>query len=121
MATLQVELVAADRKVWSGGASMVLVRTPDGDIGVLPGHQPVLAVLVGGGVSIRTAEGSIEAAVHGGFFSVSDNRVSILAESAELSSEIDVQRAEKAAARARQDGSQDDLDRAETRIRVASL
>ncbi|MEI7647017.1 MAG: F0F1 ATP synthase subunit epsilon, partial [Actinomycetes bacterium] len=51
----------------------------------------------------------------------SDNRVSILAESAELSSEIDVQRAEKAAARARQDGSQDDLDRAETRIRVASL
>ena len=53
MATLQVELVAADRQVWSGEASMVLARTPDGDIGVLPGHQPVLAVLVGGGVSME--------------------------------------------------------------------
>jgi len=121
MATLQVELVAADRAVWSGEASLVLARTLDGDIGVLPGHQPVLGILVDGSVTIRATDGTIEAAVHGGFFSVSENRVSILAETAELASEIDVQRAERAVARARQSGSQDDLDRAETRIRVASL
>jgi len=121
MSELQVELVAADRLVWSGPASMVVARTPDGDIGVLPGHQPVLALLVGGSVSIRTTEGPVEAAVHGGFFSVSDNRVSILAEVAELASDIDVKRAEKAAERARAAGSEDDLDRAETRIRVAAI
>ena len=121
MSELQVELVAADRLVWSGTASMVLARTPDGDIGVLPGHQPVLALLVGGSVSIRTADGPVEAAVHGGFFSVSDDRVSILAESAELAADIDVERANRAAERAREAGSEDDLLKAETRIRVAAI
>ena len=41
---LTVDLVAADHKVWSGEASMVVARTLDGDLGVLPGHTPVLAV-----------------------------------------------------------------------------
>ena len=121
MSELQVELVAADRLVWSGPATMVIARTPDGDLGILPGHQPVLALLAGGSVSIRTADGPIEAAAHGGFLSVADNRVSILAESAELAADIDVARAEKAADRARTEGSEDDLMRAETRIRVAAV
>ncbi|HAM24882.1 MAG TPA: F0F1 ATP synthase subunit epsilon [Actinobacteria bacterium] len=121
VALLQVELVAADRMVWSGNASLVLARTLDGDIGVLPGHQPVLAILAGSTVTVRTPDGTVSAAVHGGFFSVADNRVSILAESAELAEEIDVERAQRAAERARTAGAEDDLMRAETRIRVASL
>jgi F-type H+-transporting ATPase subunit epsilon len=122
MSELQVELVAADRKVWSGSATMVVARTPDGDIGVLPGHEPVLTVLSGGSVTIRTAEGDVEAAVHGGFFSVSENnRVSILAEAAELAADIDVERARRALQRATEAGEEDDLLRAETRIRVAAI
>lgn len=122
MSELQVELVAADRKVWSGPATMVVARTPDGDIGVLPGHEPVLTVLSGGSVTIRTADGDVEAAVHGGFFSVSENnRVSILAEAAELAPDIDVERARRALQRATEAGEEDDLLRAETRIRVGSL
>jgi F-type H+-transporting ATPase subunit epsilon len=45
---LQVELVAADRKVWSGQASIVITRTTEGDIGIMPGHQPLLGLLVSG-------------------------------------------------------------------------
>jgi len=122
MSELQVELVAADHLVWSGPATMVIARTPEGDIGILPGHEPILAVLVGGSVTIRTADGDVEAAVHGGFFSVSDNnRVSILAEAAELAADIDVERARRALQRATEAGEEDDLLRAETRIRVGSL
>ena len=121
MSELQVELVAADHLVWSGPATMVIARTPEGDIGILPGHEPILAVLVGGSVTIRTADGDVEAAVHGGFFSVSDNnRVSILAEAAELAADIDVERARRALQRATEAGEEDDLLRAETRIRVGS-
>src|SRR6478609_399675 len=95
MSNLQVELVAADRRVWSGEATMVVAKTTDGDVGILGGHEPMLALLAGGAVTIKTDEGDVYAAVHGGFFSVADNRVSILAESAELASEIDVARAEE--------------------------
>jgi F-type H+-transporting ATPase subunit epsilon len=45
---LQVELVSADQRVWSGEASMIVAKTTEGDIGVLPGHAPVLAVLGAG-------------------------------------------------------------------------
>ena len=67
MAELHVELVAADRKVWSGKAGLVVARTTSGDIGVMPGHQPLLGVLEPGAVVIRTAgesgEGTVAAAV----------------------------------------------------------
>jgi F-type H+-transporting ATPase subunit epsilon len=129
MADLQVELVAADRLVWSGEASMVVARTVDGDIGVLPNHSPVLAMMGGGVVTIHAPEGDVFAAVHGGFLSVADNRVSILAETAELSDEIDVDRARRAleAAGADADNHASDVGelraaealRAQTRLRVA--
>ena len=57
MSTLQVELVAADRKVWEGEATQVSARSIDGDLGILPGHTPILAVLVEGDVRIH-AEGA---------------------------------------------------------------
>ncbi|UED84020.1 F0F1 ATP synthase subunit epsilon [Streptomyces profundus] len=100
MAELHVELVAADRKVWSGAASLVIARTTTGDIGIMPDHQPVLSVLRSGPVTIRTTgesgEGTVIAAVHGGFLSYTDGKLSLLAEVAELADEIDVERAQRA-------------------------
>jgi len=99
---LDVELVAADSKVWSGQASMVIVRTADGDLGILPNHEPVLAVLVPWPVTIRSVDqGDIVASVNGGFVSVAGNRVSLLAETAELAGDIDVARVERELALAR--------------------
>ena len=120
---LNVELVSVDREVWSGEASMVVARTTEGDLGVLPGHTPLLGQLTDGVVRVQASEGEdVVAAVHGGFLSVSDDNVSILAEVAELAADIDVERARTALQRA-QSGEGDDsagaARRAEARIRAA--
>ena len=105
MADLDVRLVAQDRPLWSGPARLVVARTPEGEIGIMHGHEPVLSLLVDGGVRIEATSGEqINAVVHGGFFSVADNKVAILAESAELASEIDVERAQRALDRILADG-----------------
>ncbi|MGY1739940.1 MULTISPECIES: F0F1 ATP synthase subunit epsilon [unclassified Blastococcus] len=125
MATLQVELVAVERTIWSGEASMVIARTTEGELGVLPGHAPLLGQLADGGVvTIRTTEGEdLVVAAHGGFLSVTAQGVSILAETAEISGEIDVERARDALRRAESEG--DDPDalaaarRAQSRLRAA--
>jgi F-type H+-transporting ATPase subunit epsilon len=99
--TLHVSLVVPDRELWSGQASTVIAKTTEGDIGVLTGHSPVFGVLTEGSVAeIVTDETRIRAAVSGGFLSVADDRVSILAAQAELAGEINVEqtRAELAAA-----------------------
>ena len=94
-ADLQVELVAADRVVWSGRASMVLARTTEGDIGILRDHSPVLSVLVPGVIEIRPEDGNrVVAVVDGGFLSVAANRVSILAERTTLAGDVDVSAAQ---------------------------
>jgi F-type H+-transporting ATPase subunit epsilon len=90
--TLQVELAVPDGEVWAGEAEMVIAKTLEGDIGVLTGHSPVLGILAEGSVvRIRPGEGAeeISAAVSSGFFSIADDRVSILARQAQLSSGID--------------------------------
>ncbi|MEU0938460.1 F0F1 ATP synthase subunit epsilon [Embleya sp. NPDC050154] len=120
MAELHVELVAADRKVWSGEATIVIARTADGDIGIQAGHQPVLGVLESGPVTIRQADGSVViAAVHGGFISFADNNLSLLAEITELADEIDVARAERALERAGAAKDSSAERRAETRLLAA--
>ena len=125
MATLQVELVAVERKIWSGEASMVIARTTEGELGVLPGHAPLLGQLAEGGVvTIRTDSGEdVVVAAHGGFLSVTERGVSILAETAELSTEIDVERAREALRRAESDGddpeAQAAVRRAQSRLRAA--
>lgn len=119
---LNVELVVPDRRVWSGPAEMVVARTAEGDIGILPGHEPVLGLLVSGQVSVHQAAGDVlTAAVHGGFLSVADDNVSILAEVAELAEEIDVQRAEATLRREaeREEEVEEARRRAEVRLRVA--
>lgn len=91
---MNVELVAPDRKIWTGEAEMVIARTTEGDIGILPNHEPMLGVLVESPVRIKQGEGTeLVAAVHGGFLSVTRDTVSILAEVVELSDEIDASRA----------------------------
>lgn len=91
--TLQVELVVPEGEVWAGPAQMVIAKTLDGDIGVYSGHAPVLGILVEGSVvRIRPEENGgaeVSAAVDGGFFSIADDRVSILARQAQLGSDID--------------------------------
>src|SRR5690242_1050432 len=81
---------------------MVIARTTEGELGVLPGHAPLLGQLAEGGVvTIRTESGEdVIVAAHGGFLSVTDRGVSILAETAEISTEIDVERARQALRRA---------------------
>ncbi len=127
---LSVELVGADRKVWAGEASMVIAKTTEGDIGILPGHAPILGVVLSGAVQVRQEGGaSVVAAVHGGFLSVANNQVAILAEQAELAEEIDVERArqELTEAEAAADADTGDEDaqaaaqRARARIRARDL
>lgn len=103
---LQIELVAADRVVWSGEAREVIARTAEGDLGVLTDHAPLLSLLVPGVVEIFPAEGeTIKAAVSEGFLSVAHNRVSILSEDTYLVDEVDeaATTAELEAARATDD------------------
>lgn len=101
MAEMPVELVAVERRVWSGTASSVIARTTEGELGVLPGHAPLLGELVEGGVvTIRTSGETVTAAVFGGFLSVTGEKVSVLAEAAELAEEIDVNAAREAVRRA---------------------
>lgn len=110
---LNVKLVAMDRPVWSGEASIVVVVTPEGELGIMSGHEPVLAILVDGLVRVRTTDGELVSAVaHGGFFSVSNDEVRILAETAELSTEIDVERAKRALERILADGTVDRREKA---------
>ena len=101
---LQFELVSPERILYSGEADMVIARTAGGDIAFLTGHAPFVGALGIGKVVIReTAGTSVVAAVHGGFVEIKDNRVSILSDVAELSTQIDVARAREALGRAGDD------------------
>ncbi|MBF6349166.1 MULTISPECIES: F0F1 ATP synthase subunit epsilon [Nocardia] len=97
MADMSVDLVAVERRLWSGRANFVSAQTTEGQIGIMPGHEPLLGQLVEGGtVTIVDNEGNrVVAAVHGGFFSVTADTVRVLAETAEFSTEVDIEAARK--------------------------
>ena len=119
---MQVELVAADRTVWSGQATMVIARTVEGDVGVLKDHAPLLSLLADAVVEIDTGDETVVAAVDGGFISVAQNRVSILSERALLADEIDVKAVESELEEARSsedDDAEDRVRRAEVQLRAA--
>ena len=86
---MHVELVSVEREVWSGDADFVSARTTEGEIGILPGHTPLLGQLAEGfDVTIAQAGGSeLVVNVSGGFLSVTEEGVTILAESATLPGE----------------------------------
>jgi F-type H+-transporting ATPase subunit epsilon len=124
---LHVELVAADRTVWSGEASMVIARTVEGEVGILKDHTPILSLLTDATVEI-TAEGGelVVAVVDGGFISVAHNRVSILSERAVLAEDIQVDEARAELDEAQGLVGQDDdaeqrVRRAEARIRAVEM
>jgi F-type H+-transporting ATPase subunit epsilon len=93
---MEVQVVSAERVVWSGQSTNIIARTTDGDIGILPGHEPVLAILVPSAVEIYSADNHREiVAVDGGFISFGQGRVSILSEYARMARDIDLPAAER--------------------------
>ncbi|UYM05978.1 F0F1 ATP synthase subunit epsilon [Solicola gregarius] len=124
---LRVELVAADRVVWSGEATNLIARTVEGDVGILANHAPMLSLMVEGVVEIETTDNETwVAAVESGFLSVAENRVSVLSEQAEMSHDIDFEQAKRDLEQARQTGSLDlpaeqAVRRAEARIRAVEI
>ena len=125
--TLRVMLVVPEGQVWAGNADRVVAKTLDGDIGVLTGHTPVLGILTAGSV-VRilpegaSASGWIQAAVGGGFLSVADDKVSILAREAALGADVNKTtiRTELDSADGERGGGDED-DRAARAARVAYL
>src|ERR1700757_135203 len=104
MADMNIDIVAVEREIWSGEGTFVFTRTTSGEIGILPRHIPLVAQLVDDALVRveREGEDDLRIAVDGGFMSVTDQGVIILAESAEFDSEIN-------ADQARQDAESDDV------------
>jgi F-type H+-transporting ATPase subunit epsilon len=87
-----VQLVEPEGELWSGRAEMVIARTLDGEIGLLTGHAPLIGILYEGSMVQIRPDGNgadIFAAVTGGFLSMANNRVSILARQAQLGQDVD--------------------------------
>jgi F-type H+-transporting ATPase subunit epsilon len=123
MATMHVELVSVETPIWAGEAKSIYARTTDGEIGVMPGHAPLLAVLEPGWIVRIERDGDTEltVAVHGGFISIRADGVSVMAEMAEEASEIDVARARDDLLKAEADMGPDQAaarDRARARLRA---
>ncbi|MGW0162435.1 F0F1 ATP synthase subunit epsilon [Mycobacterium sp. NPDC003323] len=97
MAELDVEIVAVERKLWSGKATFVFTRTTAGEIGILPRHIPLVAQLVDDAMVRveREGEDDLRIAVDGGFLSVTEGGVSLLVENAQFESEIDTDAAKR--------------------------
>ncbi|MEN8040202.1 MAG: F0F1 ATP synthase subunit epsilon, partial [Actinomycetota bacterium] len=76
--SFQVDIVTPEAVVWSGEAEMLLARTTEGDIGVLADHEPTMAALATGAVTIRHGSESTSAGIHGGFLQIFKNQVTLL-------------------------------------------
>lgn len=82
---MQVSVVSADERVWSGEATQVIAKTTEGEIGILAGHVPLLAILAEGVVRITTVSGEkIAVNAEGGFFSVNKNAIEVVASRASI-------------------------------------
>lgn len=126
MSKLTVEIVTPERVVYSGEAKMVIVRGVQGELGILPQHTPIVTPLKIAPVRILLEDGKeTKIAVSGGFMEVSNNKVTILAEAAELPGDIDRARAEEAKKRAEKRISEKfpdfDIQRAECALQRATM
>ncbi len=84
-AALKVSIVSADAEIWAGEATMVSARTVVGEIGILAGHEPMLAILAPGAVRVTTAGGErVEVSADDGFLSVEHDTITIVARQAAL-------------------------------------
>jgi F-type H+-transporting ATPase subunit epsilon len=97
---LHLEIVTSERTVFAGQADMVTVPGGGGEMGILPNHAPVLSTLKPGELRVKIGNDVQEFAIGGGFIDIHNNRVIILADSAERADEIDIARAEAARMRA---------------------
>ncbi|OKP98478.1 F0F1 ATP synthase subunit epsilon [Paenibacillus sp. P46E] len=133
MNTFLLEIVTPEHLVYSKQVSSLTVKGVDGDLGILPGHIPLVTPLQVAPMFVKADGVTITIAVHGGFVEVHKDKVTVLAESAELPTEIDVERAEAAKERAQRRlqarSKQDEIDhrraelalqRAVTRIKVST-
>lgn len=85
MAALNVSVVSADREVWSGTAAQIIAKTVEGEIGILRGHEPMLALLAHGEVRVTAEDGEkITVDAEDGFLSVDHDTVTIVASRAAL-------------------------------------
>ncbi|GEL08986.1 F0F1 ATP synthase subunit epsilon [Salisediminibacterium halotolerans] len=100
MNTIEANVVTPDGSVFNGQVEMVSVKTPEGGLGILPGHLPLVSLLTIGPVRLKSAGNIQPVAVSGGFVEVRKDEVNVLAESAELPSDIDITRARAAKERA---------------------
>ena len=118
---MQVEVVTPERVIYSGEATMVVTRTLSGEIAFLPNHAPFLGALVENHTRIYVTDDVVEhVAVQGGFVEVSNNRVSILSDLAELAGEIDVEQARLDVERAEALLAQEQTEEGETLLRRAN-
>ena len=98
--TFNLQIISPTRIFFDGDATMVEMKTTEGEIGVLAGHIPLTAILEPGVLKIHQEEGIKEAALHDGFVEIQKTKVTVLAESCEWPDEIDVERAKEAKSRA---------------------
>ncbi|MGD6959222.1 F0F1 ATP synthase subunit epsilon [Rossellomorea aquimaris] len=123
MKTLKVNIVTPDGPVYDSEVEMVSTKAQSGELGILPGHIPMVAPLQIGAVRLKKGGNTELVAVSGGFLEVRPEQVTILAQSAETAEAIDVQRAKEAKGRAedRMQAQRDDVDfrRAELALKRA--
>lgn len=100
MKTVKVNIVTPDGPVSETEADMVIAATETGEIGILPGHIAMVAPLQIGALRLKKDNSTVHVAVHGGFIEVRPDVVTVLAQQAELASDIDISRAQRAAKRA---------------------
>ena len=119
--TLHVEVVTAERELYNGEADMVSAQGTEGRLGILPRHAALLTTLAPGEMTIKLNGAEEPLFVSGGFLEVSNNTVSVLADTAEHAEEIDQARAEEARRRAEERLAQaeSDQDRAELNAALA--
>src|SRR5256884_9608435 len=113
--TMHVEVVTAERELYNGEADMVVAPGSEGQLGILPRHAALLTTLQAGAMRIKLGGAEEPLFVSGGFLEVSNNQVTVLADTAEHAEEIDQARAEAARRRAQEHlaQAQSDTDRAE--------
>jgi F-type H+-transporting ATPase subunit epsilon len=121
MATTKLDIVTAERMVFSDDVDMVVAPGIEGQLGVLPHHSPLMTMLMPGELLVRRGREEFSLAISGGFLEVRPDRIIILADAAERAEEIDIARAEEAKRRAeerlKEGGPEVDVARAEAALR----
>ena len=100
--TIKLDIVTAEKVVFSGDVDMVIAPGKDGELGILPNHSPLMTTLNPGEILAKKSGEDYSMAISGGFLEVRPDRIIVLAEAAERAEEIDIARAEEARKRAKE-------------------